>query len=105
MALKESAAKSNLQARSGVVGQFARAIKTGGIKMQCWQTVSAVMALLAAGFWAASALIRVPDLIKTKISGRGSITDIMKRQSALSAIAAMFAGLSALAQALLLFSN
>lgn len=66
--------------------------------MQCWQTVSAVLAILAAGFWFWSALLRIPDLLDTKLSGHGSITNVMKRQSALSAIAAAFAGLSALAQ-------
>lgn len=71
--------------------------------MQCWQTVGAVTAILAATFWATSALARVPDLMDTKLSGKGSITDIMRRQSALSAIAAMFAGPSALAQAIMLF--
>ena len=61
------------------------------------QIISAVFAFLAAGFWFGSALIRVPDLLETPPTGPGSITDIMRRQSRLSAIGAVFAGLSVIA--------
>lgn len=61
-----------------------------------WVTMLA--AIGAAGFWAWSALIKIPDLMDTKLSGKGSITAIMQRQSSLSAIAAIFAAISAIAQ-------
>ena len=61
------------------------------------QIISAVFAFLAAGFWFWSAVITVPDLLNTPMSGPGSITDIMKKQSRLNAIAAVFAGLSVMA--------
>ena len=63
------------------------------------QIVIALLAFVAAGFWFWSAVITIPDLLNTPMSGRGSITDIMKKQSRLSAIAAVFAGLSAIAAA------
>jgi len=61
--------------------------------------ISAGAAVLAASFWLWSALVRVPDLSDTALSGPNSVTGIIKRQSRLSAIAAVFAAISALAQA------
>jgi hypothetical protein len=61
--------------------------------------ISAGAAVLAAGFWLWSALIHVPDLMQTALSGPDSITGIIKKQSRLSAAAAVFAAISALAQA------
>jgi hypothetical protein len=55
--------------------------------------------LIAAGFWLWSALISIPDILKTKLSGAGSITDLMRKQSRLSAIAAFFTAVSVLTQA------
>ncbi len=61
--------------------------------------ISAGAAILAAGLWLWSALVRVPDLPETALSGPNSVTGIMRRQSRLSAAAALFAAISALAQA------
>ncbi|MGE4431558.1 MAG: hypothetical protein AB7E05_12530 [Sphingobium sp.] len=72
---------------------------------QCLQIASAILAFSAAGFWAASALISVPDLMQTKLSGEGSITSIMKKQAHLSALGAGAAALSALLQGVSLISN
>lgn len=55
-------------------------------------------AVLAAMFWWLSARFRVPEMFDTTINGPGSIVDIMRKQSRLSAIAAGFAGLSAVGQ-------
>jgi hypothetical protein len=55
--------------------------------------------LIAAGFWLWSALISIPDILQTKLSGAGSITDLMRKQSRLSAIAAFFTAVSVLTQA------
>lgn len=66
--------------------------------MHYWQMASGVGALFAAGFWMASALVRVPDIMNTALTGPGSITNVIKRQAKLSAIGAAFASLSALAQ-------
>lgn len=67
--------------------------------------ISAGAAVLAAVFWLWSALIHVPDLMQTALSGPGSITAIMRKQSRLSAVAAAFAAISALAQAYLLLNG
>jgi len=61
-----------------------------------WINIAA--AAFAALFWLLSALVRVPDLLETKLSGEGSVTGIMRKQSALSAIAAVFAAISVAAQ-------
>jgi hypothetical protein len=53
----------------------------------------------AALFWFISASIRVPDLPQTALSGPNSITGIVRRQSIWSGLAAACAGVSALAQA------
>lgn len=77
-----------------------RAISPKGRRLvMIWaEIISAVCALVAAGFWFWSAAVPVPDLLQTPMSD-GSITDIMRRQSRLSAIAAVFAGASAIAAA------
>lgn len=64
--------------------------------------LSAIAAILAAGFWLWSALMHIPDMAEMKLSGPGSPTGYMKKQSRLSAIAAAFAAVSALAQAWLI---
>ena len=69
------------------------------------EIISAVCALFAAGFWIWSAIIHIPDLLQIPLSGPGSITDIMKRQSRLSAIAALFAAASAIAGAVALYED
>jgi hypothetical protein len=58
-----------------------------------------VGAALAAIFWLISALVPVPDMMQTALSGPNSVTGIIKRQSKWSALAAIFAATSALAQA------
>ncbi|RWL40968.1 MAG: hypothetical protein EOR60_29810 [Mesorhizobium sp.] len=63
-----------------------------------FQIASAIFAALAAFFWLLSSLIRIPDIMDAPFTGRGSLTDIMRRQSQLSAIAAGFASASAAAQ-------
>jgi hypothetical protein len=62
-----------------------------------WITV--VSGLIAAAFWLWSALLRVPDYVETMVNEPGSIPSIIKRQSRLSAIAAIFTAISVLAQA------
>jgi hypothetical protein len=69
------------------------------------QILSALFAFGAAAFWATSALIKIPDMLKTKISGKGSITDIMSTQARYSAIGAACAAVSAIFQAISLISN
>jgi hypothetical protein len=69
------------------------------------QVISAVLAFGAAGFWAASALISVPDLRQTRLSGEGSITGIMKKQARFSALGAGCAALGALLQGISLISD
>lgn len=63
-----------------------------------FQVTSAIAALIAACFWIYSATIRIPDFKDLKISGEGSITWLMAKQSKYSAIAAVAAAISALAQ-------
>ncbi len=55
----------------------------------------------AALFWFWSAIMHIPDLMQTRLSGPESITEIMRRQSRRSAIAAFCAGLAAVVQAAL----
>jgi hypothetical protein len=62
-----------------------------------WITI--VSGLIAAAFWLWSALLRVPDYVETMVNEPGSIPSIIKRQSRLSAIAAIFTAISVLAQA------
>lgn len=61
--------------------------------------LSIVTGLIAAVFWLWSALVHIPPLLETTFVGPGSITEIMKKQSRLSAIAALFTAASVLAQA------
>jgi hypothetical protein len=65
----------------------------------CLQVVSAGAALLAAGFWLWSALVFIPDTLEMQLSGPKSPSGYMKQQSRLSAIAAGFAAVSAIAMA------
>jgi hypothetical protein len=74
-------------------------ISTEG-SMGTMQLLGLLSSLGAAVFWGWSATIVVPDLMRTKISGAGSVTDIMKRQSQLSAIGAFLAAISIVFQAL-----
>jgi hypothetical protein len=67
------------------------------------QITGAVTAILAASFWFCSASINIPDMKDMKISGPGSSTDYMRKQSKWSAKAAISAGVSALLHALLIF--
>jgi len=69
------------------------------------QIISALFAFAAAVFWAASALIKIPDMLKTNISGKGSITAIMNRQARLSALGASCAAASAVLQGVSLIST
>jgi len=66
--------------------------------MKYAEIVSAVCALAAAGFWFRSArIVLVPGL--TRPSGEGAVTDVIRRQSRLSAVAAIFAATSAFVDA------
>lgn len=68
-----------------------------GTDLANWITI--VSGLVAAGFWLWSALVRVPDYVETTVNEPGSIPWIIKRQSRLSAVAAVFTAISVLAQA------
>jgi len=61
------------------------------------QAISAVAAGIAAGFWLLSA-VQVPNLIQSGIQGSNSLPGLIRKQSMLSAIAAVFAAASAVAQ-------
>jgi hypothetical protein len=54
--------------------------------------------MLAAVFWLLSALVRAPRYVDTTVNEPGSILWIIRRQSKLSAIAAVFAAISVLGQ-------
>lgn len=66
-----------------------------------WGSIAA--ALLAAGFWFWSATIRLPKEITSGYGGSGgsmqTLGDRLRLQSRLSASAALFAGISAVLQA------
>jgi hypothetical protein len=62
-----------------------------------WITI--VSGLMAAVFWLWSALVRVPNYVETMVNERGSIPWAIKRQSRLSAVAAVFTAIAVLAQA------
>lgn len=68
-----------------------------------FQWASTIAALLAAGFWFWSAAIKLPKEITSGYGGVGgsvqTLGDQLRIQSRLSATAAVFAGLSALTQA------
>jgi hypothetical protein len=68
-----------------------------GTELANWITI--VSGLVAAGFWLWSALVRVPNYVETMVNEPGSIPWIIKRQSRLSAVAAIFTAISVLAQA------
>lgn len=69
------------------------------------QWISAISAFIAAAFWLWSAVIIIPDFLNMTLSGPKSPSGYMNRQSRLSAIAAVFAGISAIAQAIVLLPN
>lgn len=71
--------------------------KMTGTELANWITI--VSGLVAAGFWLWSARVRVPDYVETTVNEPGSIPWIIKRQSRLSAVAAIFTAISVLAQA------
>jgi hypothetical protein len=66
--------------------------------------ISIISALLAAAFWFWSAAIKLPKEITSGYGGSGGsvqkLGDQLRFQSRLSAAAAVFAGLSALSQAI-----
>jgi hypothetical protein len=68
------------------------------------QWTSTICATLAAGFWFWSAAIKLPKQITSGYGGIGgsvqTLGDNLRFQSRLSAVAAVFAGLSAFSQAL-----
>jgi hypothetical protein len=60
--------------------------------------ITFISGLLAAGFWLWSALVRVPNYVETMANEAG-FPSIIKRQSCLSAIAAIFTVIAVLARA------
>ena len=72
-----------------------------GTEYANWTTI--VTGLLAAAFWFWSALVRVPDYVDLTVNQPGSIPWIIKRQSCLSAIAAILTAISVFAQAVAVF--
>lgn len=75
----------------------------GKVLMDFWLSVVTAMAsLIAAGFWAASAIVKLPTLIASGYGGVGGsaqqLGDAVRRQSMLSAFGAVFACIAALAQ-------
>ena len=62
------------------------------------QWISATTAIAAAVLWFWSASISIPDMMELPLSGKGSLTDLLKKQSRISALAALCAGVAALAQ-------
>jgi hypothetical protein len=71
--------------------------------VQLLKLLSAGTAIAAAIFWFWSAAIHIPDTLDMKLSGPESPAGYMKKQSKLSALAAAFAGVSAVAQAYLMW--
>jgi hypothetical protein len=66
------------------------------------QAISAIAAAAAAGFWLLSA-VQVPGLIQSGIQGSNSLPGLIRKQSMLSAIAAVFAAVSAIAQVTIIY--
>jgi hypothetical protein len=58
--------------------------------------IGAIAAIGAAGFWFYSARIKIPDFLDMPFGGKGSLDDLMREQSKYSAIAAIFAAISAI---------
>ena len=74
--------------------------------MHLWsELTSAGLAIAAAIFWFWSAAMHIPDTLDMMLSGPNSPAGYMKRQSKISAIAAVFAGLSAIAQTIAIVST
>jgi len=65
----------------------------------CLQWVSAISPIIAAAFWLWSALVHIPDMPDMQLAGPNSPAGYMKRQSRWSAVAALFAAISAIVQA------
>lgn len=63
--------------------------------MALYKWASTITAVLASLVWLWSALIRIPDTTQMKIGGDESPSGYMKRQSRVSAVAAVFSFLSA----------
>jgi hypothetical protein len=61
------------------------------------------LGIVAAGFWLWSASVRVPDYVDTTANEQGSIIAILKRQSRLSAVAAILTAISVLAQVIAVY--
>jgi hypothetical protein len=61
--------------------------------------IAFVFGLVATWFWLCSARVHVFDYVETMVNEPGSILSIIKRQSRLSAFAAIFTAISVLAQA------
>jgi hypothetical protein len=68
-----------------------------GTELAKWITIAS--GLLAAGFWLWSGLVRVSGHVEIMVNEPGSILWIIKRQSCLSAVAAIFTAISVFAQA------
>ena len=65
--------------------------------------IALVAALTSCGFWFAAAGVRFKGRSLFSLSGEKSIQSALERQSLLNACAAIFAGLSAAAQALVFY--
>lgn len=65
--------------------------------MNCCKAVSVGASLGAAGFWLWSAMMSIPDTTEMKIGGDESPSGYMKRQSRVSAVAALLAVIGAIA--------
>jgi len=68
-----------------------------GTELANW--IAIISGLVAAVLWLWSALVRVPDYVETTVNEPRSIPWIIKRQSRISAVAAIFTAISVLAQA------
>jgi hypothetical protein len=73
-------------------GSQKKNIRTDKTRMLQWANI--IAASLAAVLWLASACVKIPDLMQTAMTGKGSITHIMRRQSILSALAAFCTAIS-----------
>jgi hypothetical protein len=67
--------------------------------------IGAAFAFAAAILWLVSALVKIPDLLTSGIQGPNAVTNILRRQSAWSAGAAVCAALSAAAQGIAMMNH
>jgi hypothetical protein len=78
-----------------------------GLMILTW--ISMISALFAAGFWFWSATIKLPKEITSGFGGSGgsvqTLGDKLRFQSRLNAVAAFFAGLAALLQAIAQYAS